>query len=174
MTNLFEETEAKRFERLMLPHLDAAYNHARWLLKDAQDAEDVVQDSYLKAFRHFSTYRGGSAKGWLLAIVRNTAYNALRKKNLVSSVMESDADIESVAGDDHSNMSIDHADDVSRVNDALGQLPLEYREVIVLRELEEFSYKEIATMTELPIGTVMSRISRGRERLRILLKKGGE
>ena len=176
------------FERLFLPHLQRAYSLARWMLRNAEDAEDMVQDAYLKAYQAFDSYAGGDAAAYMLAIVRNTALSHLRRasarRNVVPlrTVREDDAeasDIDSVADD------APMADEVligraerDRVRAAIEALPLPFREVIVLRELEELSYAEIASLLQVPVGTVMSRLARARGRLKELLGKelseGGE
>jgi len=165
-----EQHSAGRFEEVVLPHLPAAYNLARWLLRHDQDAEDVVQEAYLRAFKFFGGYRGGESRTWLLTIVRNTCYSWLqrnRSRELTDSIDET-----------HEDATIDFANpelrlvqdaDVQMVRESLAELPLEFREVMVMRELEELSYKEIATIADLPIGTVMSRLARGRKRLHSLL-----
>ena len=161
---------AGRFEDVALPHLPAAYNLARWLVRNDQDAEDVVQEAYLRAFKFFGGYRGGESRTWLLTIVRNTCYSWLqrnRSRALTDSIDEA-----------HENLTIDFTNpelrlvqdaDVRMVRESLGELPLEFREVMVMRELEELSYKEIAAIADLPIGTVMSRLARGRKKLHTLL-----
>jgi len=159
-------SSAVRFEAVVLPHLPAAYNLARWLMRNDQDADYVVQEAYLRAFKFFSGYRGGESRTWLLTIVRNTCYSWLqrnRSHELTVSIDEAQEDL-----------TIDFANpelrlvrnaDALMVREALAELPLEFREVMVMRELEELSYKEIAAVADLPIGTVMSRLARGRKRL---------
>jgi len=165
-----EQSSAGRFEDVALPHLPAAYNLARWLVRNDQDAEDVAQEAYLRAFKFFGAYRGGDSRTWLLTIVRNTCYSWLqrnRSRELTDSI-----------DDTHEDATIDFANPETRViqdanaqmvHESLAELPLEFREVMVMRELEELSYKEIATIADLPIGTVMSRLARGRKRLHALL-----
>jgi RNA polymerase sigma-70 factor, ECF subfamily len=159
-----ESSELERFEAAMLPHLDAAHNLARYLLRDPAGAADAVQDAYLRALRHFGGWRGGDARAWLLTIVRNVCHSS-RPRGDAS--VEFDETIHS--GDIATR---DPAADLDRrvlretLGRALERLPEEFREVIVLRELEGLSYKEIADVTGVPVGTVMSRLSRGRERLR--------
>jgi RNA polymerase sigma-70 factor (ECF subfamily) len=171
------------FEELMLPHLDAAYGLARWLMRDPTEAEDVVQDAYLKAFAAFAQYRGGSSAAWLLTIVRNSAITTLRRQKARANVVvlrdlmsSDDPEIEAALGDENSGPEtklITKAEQgaVHRALDSLSEI---FREVIVLRELEGLSYKEIATITQLPIGTVMSRLARGRIALREALQENGE
>jgi len=165
-----EQSQAVRFEEIALPHLHAAYNLARWLVRNDHDAEDIVQEAYLRAFKFFGGYRGGESRTWLLTIVRNTCYTWLqrnRARELTDSIDETADEV----GLDFSNPELQLVQDVDAqmVHAALAELPLEFREVMVMRELEELSYKEIATIADLPIGTVMSRLARGRKRLQALL-----
>ena len=149
-----------------MPHLDAAYNLARWLTRNPAEADDIVQDAMLRAFRAFDGFRGDAAKPWLLAIVRNCHINALgqKKRHAATALPE---DIADAGPTPESGMLA--ADDGRRLNAALTKLPEEFREVVVLRELEEMSYREIADVTGAPIGTVMSRLARGRALLRVEL-----
>ncbi|HTO56806.1 MAG TPA: sigma-70 family RNA polymerase sigma factor [Pseudomonadales bacterium] len=153
----------QRFEDVALPHIDAAYNVARYLVRDATAADDVVQEAYLRALRGFANYRGGDAKAWLLAIVRNCAYTWLAAHR----ADRADATIDIEALDDPFGETPEQA--ASRRSDAnalqalIERLPEPYRETLVLRELEELSYKEIAQVTGVPIGTVMSRLARARQ-----------
>ena len=156
----------------MLPHLDAAYNLARWLVRDAGAAEDVVQDAMVRALTYFPSFRGVNARGWLLQIVRNTAYDSTkldRGVQLVSIALpahdEAGALPELPSGDDDPETSLIRERDRGRVRQLIGTLPVELREALVLRELEELSYKEIAEVTRTPIGTVMSRLWRARRLL---------
>jgi len=165
-----EKSKAVRFEEIALPHLSAAYNLARWLVHNDQDAEDVVQEAYLRAFKYFGGYRGGEGRTWLLTIVRNTSYSWLqrnRARELTDSIDETEEEV----AIDFSNPESQLLEniDARMVREALAELPVEFREVMVMRELEELSYKEIATVADLPIGTVMSRLARGRKRLHSLL-----
>ena len=165
-----EQRSAVRFEEVALPHLPAAYNLARWLVRNDQDAEDVVQEAYLRAFRFFEGYRGGESRAWLLTIVRHTCYTWLqrnRARELTDSIDESHE--EATADFANPEMRLAQEADAQMVRASLAELPLEFREVMVMRELEELSYKEIATIADLPIGTVMSRLARGRKRLHSLL-----
>jgi len=159
-----------RFEQTFLPHLDAAYNLARWLTGSAQDAADLAQESYLRAFEHYESFRGDSVRAWLLAIVRNTCYSHLRKSASAGETAEFDeeAHISQRVLEDPETLAL-RAEDRQRLAQALEELPMEFREVVVLRDLEEMSYKEIAGVIGAPVGTVMSRLARGRERLRQLL-----
>jgi len=162
------------FEQIVLPHLDAAHNLARWLVGDASLAEDVVQDAALRALGYFSSYRRGDARAWLLRIVRNTAYDALTARRLQGTTSLDSTEPE--REDEPPALQIpDPADDpeaalsrrqsLVRLDQALAALPLELRECLVLRELEELSYKEIGHITGVPIGTVMSRLWRARRAL---------
>lgn len=165
-----EQSQAVRFEEIALPHLPAAYNLARWLVRNDQDAEDVVQEAYLRAFKFFGGYRGGESRAWLLTIVRNTSYTWLQR-NRARELTDSIDDTPDKVALDLSTPELRLVQDVDArmVRDALAELPLEFREVMVMRELEEFSYKEISIIADLPIGTVMSRLARGRKRLHSLL-----
>jgi len=158
------------FEAAVLPHLDAAYNLARWLLRSEHEAEDVVQEAYVRALRFFGGFRGGDSRGWLLTIVRNVSYTWLRKRRPDQLNLSLDEELhgrEDGARDPEGEVL--RKADVRSVKQALETLPLELREVIVLRELEGLSYAEIASVAEIPLGTVMSRLSRARSRLRDLL-----
>jgi RNA polymerase sigma-70 factor, ECF subfamily len=154
------------FERTFLPHLDSAYNLARWLMNNDQDAQDVVQEAYLRALRFSAGYRGGDPRAWLLAIVRNTAFSFIQRNKKSDSIAEFDEDLHGAdcAGDTVEAAVIRQADGES-IRAALNALPDEFREVILMREIEGLSYKEIADATDLPIGTVMSRLARARKRL---------
>lgn len=156
------DEQRRRFEQLVLPHLGAAYNLARWLA--AQDAEDVAQDAMLRAYRAFNGFRGGDAKAWLLTIVRNCHYTALGRKRKTVTLPEGESDIASDAPDPE--VSAIDADRARKLNRAIAALPDEFREALVLREMEDMSYREIADITGVPIGTVMSRLSRARALLR--------
>jgi RNA polymerase sigma-70 factor (ECF subfamily) len=166
-----------RFEAIVLPHLDAAFTLARYLVRDAQDAEDVVQDACLRALRHFEGFRGddASARSWLLAIVRNTAYTALKRRRVDAQGTEFDeaAHSEAVA-EDHPEAALLRSDARESLARALDHLGPEFREVIVLRELQGMSYKEISDIAGVPVGTVMSRLSRARQRLQEALTAAEE
>ena len=149
----------------MLPHLDAAYNLARWLAGNDHDAQDVAQEASLRAFKFFGSFRGENARAWLLSIVRNTFYTWLRKnrpaQNLVD-INDETLDIE----ESSANPKVEpHFADADAVRRAIADLPVEFREIVILREMEGFSYKEIADLAEVPIGTVMSRLARARKLL---------
>jgi len=169
--------ERGRFERATLPHLDAAYNLARWLTRDEHASEDVVQEAYCRAARFFASFRGGDGRTWLLAVVRRVSYDWLQKRRAAAAVISFDEEAHS-HGDDApgpEHLAIRKADP-EQLRQAVEELPPEYREVIVLRELEELSYQEIAAVTGVPVGTVMSRLSRARKQLqrRLAPCPGGE
>lgn len=152
------------FETQVLPHMGAAYNLARWLTRNDHDAEDVVQEAYLRAFRFWESFRGADPRAWLFAIVRNTCFTWLqqnRKPTLELSEAMPDLTSESTNPEALLLASVD----ADRLRQAVEELPLEFREAIVLRELEGFSYKEISAITSVPMGTVMSRLARARNRL---------
>ena len=160
-----------QFEQSVLPHLDAAYNLARWLSRSPADAEDIVQEALLLAFRGFDQWRGAGAKAWLLTIVRNCHYSAARRAASEVRLTESLDDYRAItpaallSTDDLEQSSI-AAEIIGVVDAALRSLPHDFREVLVLREMEGLSYKEIAMVVGLPIGTVMSRLARARELLK--------
>jgi RNA polymerase sigma-70 factor (ECF subfamily) len=166
---------AQRFEKLVLPHMNSAFNVARWLTHNDQDAQDVVQEAYLRAFRFFSGFHGDDARAWLLSIVRNTFYTWYQQnRGHAADMLEFAEDMHSLETstadhDDGPEAMLIRSQNQKRVHRALRNLRLEYREVIVLRELEEMSYKEIAAIVDIPIGTVMSRLGRGRQQLATLL-----
>jgi len=167
-----DPSELERFERTLLPHMRAAYNLARWLTRTDQDAEDVVQEAYLRAVRFFGGFRGGDAKAWLLTIVRNTSHSAWQRGRGAGATVPLDEDTPEVedAALGPENLLLQKASG-QEVREALDALPVEFREVVVLRELEGLSYKEMAEVTQLPIGTVMSRLARARARLRLGLQE---
>jgi RNA polymerase sigma-70 factor (ECF subfamily) len=165
-----EKAELAQFEQAVVPHLGAAFNLARWLTGNDHDAEDVVQESYLRALKFFAGFRGGDGRPWLLTIVRNTCYTWLRRNRMDDVTTELDEDVHGV---DHTGsnpeavlLAAARSDMVTR---ALEELPVALREVVILRELEGMSYQEIANVAAVPIGTVMSRLSRARSRLQKLL-----
>lgn len=157
-----------RFEQLVLPHVDAAFNFARWLLRRRDDAEDVAQEALLRACRFFRGFRGGDARAWLLQIVRNTCYTWLEKNRPLELSVEFDEELHLQTCASPETIAI-AGDDRERLTRALDTLPPRYREIIVLRELEGCSYKEIAAITSIPIGTVMSSLSRARRQLCFVL-----
>jgi RNA polymerase sigma-70 factor (ECF subfamily) len=158
------------FEQVVLPHLDAAYNLARWLTRNGPDAQDAVQEAYLRAFRHFSDFRGGDARAWLLKIVRNTCYSWLRVNRPLQDAAEFDENLfaPDVRAPNPEEVVLQN-DNGTLVREALEKLPPNFREVLILRELEGMSYREIAAITGMPAGTVMSSLSRARDRLRQVL-----
>jgi RNA polymerase sigma-70 factor, ECF subfamily len=164
------------FERVMLPHFEAAHDLARWLMRRPQDAEDAVQEAYLKAFRAFDSYAGGNARAWILAIIRNTCMTRLSRlrsdsKVVMLDVMDRESGVTDAFRDPTrpADEMLIAEGDRKRVHIALKKLPEFYREVLVLRELDDLSYREIADIVGISIGTVMSRLSRGRARMRTLL-----
>lgn len=166
-----ETTSRERFEQEVLPHLDAAYSLARWLTRNEQDAQDVTQEAFLRAFRFFDGYQGGSVRAWLLTIVRNTCYTWLRHNRPANAVEEFNEEIHSseFSGAVDPEYQLLARADRETLRHALEELPEVFREVIVLRELEGMSYKEIADVASISIGTVMSRLARARTRLRDVL-----
>lgn len=171
-----EAARSLRFQQMALPHLDAAYNLARWLCGNGHDADDVVQDAFMRAYRFFDTFHGETARPWLLAIVRRTWYTEWRRRSGgVNATIEFDENLDDASFEGWSSGSPDpealmiRDEDQRLVHEALEQLPVEYREVLILRELEELSYREIATIADLPVGTVMSRLARGRRKLATVL-----
>ena len=158
---------AEPFEQVVLSNLDAAYNLARWLLRSPSDAEDAVQESCLRALRFFDGFRGGDSRSWLLKIVRNTCYSWARKNRPTELSDEFDEAIHSpeVAIDNAEAKLISQAES-DRVRKALETLPVRFREVLVLREIEGLSYKDISDVTGVPMGTVMSSLARARQKLR--------
>lgn len=168
-----------RFEDLALPHKDAAYNLAYWIVRNADDAEDVVQDAYLRAFRAFGGFKGDAMRPWLLAIVRNAAFRVLLDRKRVNNVVPFDfiyadnsADGADFASPDPSAEAVLIAEgEARRLYAALAELPLAYRDIVVLREMENLSYGEIAEIAGVALGTVMSRLSRGRALLRKAIER---
>jgi RNA polymerase sigma-70 factor (ECF subfamily) len=160
------ESHLALFEEIILPHLDAAYNLARWLTRNDQDAQDVVQESYLRAFRFFDGYRGGDGKAWLLAIVRNTCRTCQLRQNREKAAVPFDEVAHSSNGlaPDQEQSLVDR-ERANVLRTCIGALPVDFREVLVMRELEEMSYQEIADTLGVALGTVMSRLSRARKRL---------
>jgi RNA polymerase sigma-70 factor (ECF subfamily) len=160
------------FNREVLPHLDAGYNLARFLTRNDHDAEDAVQEASLRAFRFFQNFRGENSRAWFLQIVRNTCFTALKKKrgNENEVVFDEELHGTQISAID-AGAEIDRAQDRQTVRAAIDQLPAEFREAIILRELEGLSYKEIADIAGVPIGTVMSRLARARHQLQMILSK---
>ena len=170
-----EQNRAEQFQRAVLPHLNAAYNLARWLCRNDHDAEDIVQEATLRAFRFSDGFHGEDARAWLLAIVRNTTYTWLQQNRGHESSTSFDEEFHSLQeggsvtllnqADSNPEAILARDDDRGLVNRALEMLPVEFREVLVLRELEELSYKEISSIAGIPMGTVMSRLARARRLL---------
>ena len=165
-----QESDLARFESLALPHIDAAYTLARYLLRDPHDAEDAVQDAYLRALKYFPSYRGGDPRAWILAIVRNECRSGRgRGQSARSEPFDDELHSEDSVSADALALESEARE---AVREALDMLPAEFREVIILREIQGLSYEEIAEIVEVPTGTVMSRLSRGRARLEKTLKAG--
>jgi RNA polymerase sigma-70 factor (ECF subfamily) len=165
-----EKTELARFEQVVLPHLGAAYNLARWITGNDYDAEDVVQESYLRALKFFGGFRGENSRPWVLTIVRNTCFTWLRQNRFSELSLELDEEIhtgETESGNPESILLA--AAQSEMIRKAIQNLPPEFREVIILREMENLSYKEISDIASIPVGTVMSRLARARSRLQQLL-----
>src|SRR5438445_13284270 len=159
--------ELMSFEAAMLPHLDAAHNLARWLLRNEQDAQDVVQEAYLRAFRSFSGFHGTNGRAWLLTIVRNTAYTLLKKNRAVDLTTPFDEEIQATGHESVSPATIlEHAEDAQLLKESMDELPVQFREILALRHQEGLSYKEIADIAQIPPGTVMSRLARARAKLK--------
>ena len=162
-----QPVDAERFRRMVLPHLDGAYSFARFLCRDAVMAEDVVQEAFLKAYRGFGGFRGEDARAWLYAIVRNCVFSTARPAAVADI-----AEHELVDADDTPEEAVVRRSEIETVRAAIAALPEPFRETLVLRELEELSYREVAAVTGAPIGTVMSRLARARGMLLAVL--GGE
>ena len=161
-----DETKAVDFDRTFLPHMDAAYNLARWLVRDDHDAQDVVQEAYLRAVRFAGGFRGGDARAWILAIVRNTAFTWLRRNRQSESPAEFDENLHGIESEEPGlEAEAVRKADGAMIRAALDELTDEFCEVIVMRDIEGLSYKEIADVADLPIGTVMSRLARARGKL---------
>ena len=155
------------FEDAVLPHLDAAHNLARWLMRNEQDAQDVVQEAYLRAFKSFAGFHGSNGRAWLLTIVRNTCYTLLKKNKAIDLTTTFDEEIHAADSESVSPAAIlEHTEEAQLITEAMDALPAEFREILVLRHQEGLSYKEIADIARIPPGTVMSRLARAREKLR--------
>ena len=159
----------QHFEAVVWPHATAAYNLARWICRNEADAADIVQESFMRAIQYLQTYRGGDSRSWLLAIVRNTAHTWLKTNRRggsdsgdESGVTASPAELQSP---DNPMTDVAQQQESDRLRRFIAQLPIEQREVLVLREFEDLSYRQIATVVEVPIGTVMSRLARARDGL---------
>jgi RNA polymerase sigma-70 factor, ECF subfamily len=155
-----------RFEQIVMPHLNAAFNLARWLVRNEQDAQDVVQEAYLRAFRFFDGFHGGDGRAWLMAIVRNASRTHLQQASHREAAAEFDEDQHSpFASSVGPEARMIQQSSIDAVRQCIEELPSEYKEALVMREMEEMSYKEIAEATGSPIGTVMSRLARARARV---------
>jgi RNA polymerase sigma-70 factor, ECF subfamily len=165
-----EQDKLARFEQSIIPHMNAAYNLARWLSSNDSDAQDVVQESYLRAFKFFDGFRGGDSRAWLLRIVRNAFYDWLKRNRREETGKPFEEELEhAVDPSARPDALLLEKADHELLHKTIGELPLEFREILVLRELEGFSYKEISEIASIPLGTVMSRLARAREHLRIQL-----
>src|SRR6185436_20115943 len=179
MQTLLNKGPNQDFERQMLPHLDAAYNLARWLMRNDEDAEDAVQDAFLRAYQAFASHQGGSEKAWLMTIVRNVCLTRLKRRVQSGKVVMLDEAMGEVEGTsaDIVPASLNSRPDAellakierARVQAALKKLPQNLREIVILKEFEDLSYQEISEIVGIPVGTVMSRLSRAREQLKALL-----
>jgi len=159
------------FEELMLPHLDAAHNLARWLLRNDQDAQDVVQEAYLRAFKSFAGFHGSNGRAWLLTIVRNTSYTLLKKNKAADLIAPFDEEMHDAPHEAATPVTLlEQTEDAGLVQDAIDGLPAEFREILVLRHQEGLSYKDIAEIAQIPPGTVMSRLARARSKLKEFLQ----
>lgn len=169
--SLDEDRRRGRFEAAILPHLDAAYNLARWLTRHDDDAEDVVQTACLRALRFFDGFQGGNPRGWLLTIVRNTFYSSLaqRRDQELSTPFDEEVHTSEQAGVGDPEVELLRHADAALLRQGFAALPLPFREVMVLREIEGLPYKEIAAVAGIPIGTVMSRLARARRLLQTFL-----
>ena len=165
-------TRTRRFEAVALPHLPSAYNLARWICRNEADAADVVQEAVMRALQYFDRYHGGDARAWLLQIVRNSAYTWIERNRPASHVSLVETELDT-AGDSEDPLSAVTAQaEAAALRRAIARLPLEQREVLALRELEELSYRQIADIIDAPIGTVMSRLSRARDQLTAIVRAG--
>ena len=165
------------FEAMMLPHLDAAHNLAKWLLRNEQDAQDVVQEAFLRAFKSFSGFHGSNGRAWLLTIVRNTSYTLLKKNRVADLTTPFDEEIHASGHEFVSPVTIlERSEDAELIREAMNELPAEFREILTLRHQEGLSYKEIADIVQIPPGTVMSRLARARAKLkeRLVARVGKE
>jgi RNA polymerase sigma-70 factor (ECF subfamily) len=162
-----QEQELASFEETMLPHMDAAHNLARWLLRNEEDARDIVQEAYLRAFKSFGGFHGSNGRAWLLTIVRNTSYTLLKKNRAVDLTTTFD---EGIHASDYDSVSpatiLERSENADLVREAMNKLPVDFREILVLRHFEGLSYNEIADIAQIPPGTVMSRLARARGKLK--------
>jgi RNA polymerase sigma-70 factor (ECF subfamily) len=159
--------ELASFEETMLPHMDAAHNLAKWLLHNEEDAQDVVQEAYLRAFKSFGGFHGSNGRSWLLTIVRNTSYTLMKKNRAIDLTTTFDEQMHVSAYDSVSpTTQLEQTEEAELVRRAMDRLSVEFREILALRHLEGLSYKEIANIAQLAPGTVMSRLARAREKLK--------
>jgi RNA polymerase sigma factor (sigma-70 family) len=162
-----QEHALASFEEMMLPHMDAAHNLARWLLHNEQDAQDVVQEAYLRAFKSFGGFHGSNGRAWLLTIVRNTSYTLLKKNRAVDLTTPFDEELHASG---HVSLNpatvLEHSEAADLIRQVMDELPVEFREILTLRHMEGLSYSEIADIAQLAPGTVMSRLARARGRLK--------
>jgi RNA polymerase sigma-70 factor (ECF subfamily) len=162
-----QKEDLSSFEAVMLPHLDAAHNLAKWLLRNEQDAQDVVQEAFLRAFKSFSGFHGSNGRAWLLTIVRNSSYTLLKNNRVADLATPFDEEIH--ASDDKSVSAatiLERSEHAELIREAMDELPAEFREILTLRHEEDLSYKEIADIAQIPPGTVMSRLARARGKLK--------
>ena len=162
-----QKEDLSSFEAVMLPHLDAAHNLAKWLLRNEEDACDVVQEAYLRAFKSFSGFHGSNGRAWLLTIVRNSSYTLLKNNRVADLATPFDEEIH--ASDDKSVSAatiLERSEHAELIREAMDELPAEFREILTLRHEEDLSYKEIADIAQIPPGTVMSRLARARGKLK--------
>jgi RNA polymerase sigma-70 factor (ECF subfamily) len=172
MIRLSQSSRLTEFEKRIMPHLEAGYSLARFLMRSDQDADDVVQEASLRAFRFYDGFRGENSRAWFLSIVRNTAFTALKRASKADTDVVFDEELHTPE-----NLNVDAGAQLDRdvdrqvVRAAIEQLPAEFREVITLRELEGCAYKEIADIANVPVGTVMSRLARARRQLHDILAR---
>jgi len=160
----------ENFDQVVLPHLDAGYRLARWLVRNEHDAEDVVQEAVLRALRYFATFTGGNARAWFLRIVRNTCWNWMgRPLPSGAEMFDEEVHSPSASGTDPETLAL-RTDDAARIRRMLAGLPVRFRELLVLREVEGLSYRELSDVLGIPIGTVMSGLSRARQAARVALE----
>jgi len=162
---IHQQTRLEMFEEVILPHLNAAHNLARWLMRNDQDAQDVVQESYLRAFRFFDSFRGGDGKSWLLAVVRNTCFTWRRHEKRSTQEPFDEVTHSANVHEPNQEDALVESSKMRVLRDCIEMLPPDFREIIVMRELEEMSYRQISDVACVPVGTVMSRLSRARKRL---------
>ena len=165
-----DAARSRRFQAVAMPHLTAAYNLARWICRNEADAADVVQEAVMRALQYFDGYRGGDARAWLLQIVRNAAHSWIDRNRPRGQVALAEGALEELPAADDPLGALDASAESRRVQQAIARLPLEQREVLILREFAELSYRQIAGIIDAPIGTVMSRLSRARDQLAQLLR----